>query len=354
MPDPEHSHDGDETALATELLDIVNSSWKSQAICVAARLGIADLLRDGPLPAEDIAAASRCDAPSLLRLMRALASLGVVRQHDNGAFALAPLGMPLCSNARHSVRSWAVWWGRYSWPVWGNLHARIRTGRKPAAPLSKAGLFEHMERDPEMAATFNGAMAEMSRLIADALIRHHDFSDIRHVVDVGGGHGELLSAILAAYPGIRGTLFDLPHVVDAARQYIKLSGLESRCDFLAGSFLEQMPEAADAYLLKSILHDWDDAHCARILDNCRRAVPEHGRLLLIEYIAAESPAVTPGDQNIARSDLNMLLALGGKERTQGEFDTLLSAHGFSLTKITPVGMNRSLIEAIPCRDNGIP
>jgi len=336
--------DAMEASLAEELLDIVNSSWKSQAICVAARLGIADILNHGPQTAETLASKVNCHPPSLHRLLNALASLGVLKCNDDHTFSLSQLGQSLRSDTHYSIRSWTVWWGRYLWPVWGNLFYSIRSGRCAGKLLSRENGFVSMEKDPDMSATFNEAMAELTCMLAPSILSQYNFAEVKHVLDIGGGNGELLAILLQAYPEMHGTLFDQPYALEAARNRLTDQS-SSRCSFVTGNFLESVPECKDRIILKNILHDWDDAQCAVILNNCKRSMNREAKLLVLELVLEPASDVCP-DQSAFHSDLNMLVALGGRERNLQQFETLLTGSGFRIEQVLLLHGNFKLIEAV--------
>lgn len=344
---PEREDGLDQQALPERLLAIVHASWMSQATCVAAELGIADLLANGPRRPEDLATTAGCHAPSLQRLMRALASLDLCRERGDGSYELTPMGALLRADAPNSVRAWTLWWGRHLRPVWGHLLHSIRTGEAARRLVTGTPGFGHLERDPAAAALFNQAMAELTRLVARAVARSFDFCGMRRIVDVGGGQGELLAAVLEAYPALRGVLFDLPHAAGSARRHLERSGVAERCELIEGSFFESVPGGGDAYLLKSVIDDWSDEQGGAILRNCRQAMPAGARLLLIEPLMPETMDASPFHQAMARVDLNMLVTHGGRERTEAEFRDLLGARGFRVERIVATGTNYSVIVAAP-------
>lgn len=335
-------------AMAARLLEMINASWMSQALCVAAELGLADLLAPGSRTADDLARAAGCEQRSMHRLMRALASIGVCTEQEDGAFALAPMGTLLRADARPSVRSWAIWWGKYQWPEWGHLRHSVRTGESARVLLSGHESYDFVMADPGAADVFNRAMSELTHLAATEVARVCDFSAAKRVVDIGGGRGELLATILSAYPALRGTLFDLPHAIAAAAALIRTPGFAQRCVLVAGDFFESVPGGGDVYILKSVLHNWDNRRSAIILDNCRRAMPGDARLVLVERIMPARMTGAATDRAVARSDLSMLVGIGGRERTETEFIALLAASGFRVAGVFPAGLEFSLVEAIPC------
>lgn len=343
----------DQPALAEKLLGMVHASWMSQVICVAAELGVADLLAGEGARIDDLARATGCPAPTLQRLMRALSSLGLCRAREGEThetyetYELTAMGALLRADAPDSIRSWAIWWGRHLWPVWGQLGHSIRTGESARKHLTGATGFAHLERDAALADLFNSAMAELSRGVAQAVVRGYDFSRMKRIVDVGGGQGELLEAIVAANPGLYGVVFDLPHAIDSARRTLARSQAAHRCEVVAGSFFDGVPQGADAYLLKSVIDDWDDERAGVILANCRRAMMPDARLLLIEPLLPADMGASPFHQAMARVDLNMLVTHGAAERTEAQLRALLDGAGLRVARIIATTTTYNIIEAAP-------
>jgi orsellinic acid C2-O-methyltransferase len=333
--------------LASRLRRIIGGKWMTQATYVAAELRIPDLLATGPKSAAELASAMECDPPSLWRLMRALVTLELCDEREDGAFELTPMGSLLRSDVENSVRSWAIFGGKYQWPIWGNLLYSVKTGESARKLLIGSEGFEYLDHDPERAAVFNQAMVELTRLVSGEVARTYDFSAISRVVDVGGGYGELVAAVLTAYPQMRGVLFDLSHAIEKARPHLEQAGVAERCELVVGSFFESVPHGADAYLLKSIIHDWDDERSLAILGTCRQAMGQEAKLVLVERIMPERMEVSPAHQMLAESDLNMLVGPGGRERTEAEYRALLSTAGFHLARILPVAANYGVIEGVP-------
>jgi hypothetical protein len=339
----------EQQARAARLAEIITANWMSQAVYVAAQLCLADLLADGPKTSLELATATGTHAPSLHRLLRALTSIEICRECDDGTFGITPMGLLLGSTTDESLRSWALFVGGAQWPIWANLLYSVKTGESARKQLTGAEGFEHLERDPARAAIFNQAMAELTRPIAQELVKVYDLSAVKRIVDVGGGYGVLLATVLMATATATGVLFDMPHAAEGARQSLAAMGLAGRCEFVAGSFFESVPGGGDAYLLKSIIHDWDDNHCQLILANIRRAMAAAGKLLIVERIMPERLQATTADRSIVRSDLNMLVGPGGHERTEAEFRALLGSTGFQLTRILPLGLTANLLEAAPAQ-----
>jgi hypothetical protein len=326
-------------------MQMVNSHRVSQAIHVAATLGVADLLQGGPRSIDELAEATETHAPTLYRLLRALAGVGIFAEVD-GRFCLTPLAEYLRTDAPMSLRPWAINVGQlYYWTSWGHLLESVRTGKPAFSHLYGTTVWDYRADHPEEEAIFMKAMTALSAGVADAVARSYDFSGIDVLVDVGGGEGSLLAAILAANPTLRGILFDQPHVVAAAGATLERVGVSDRCQIVGGSFFDTVPAGADAYLLKSIVHDWDDAPAIDILRRCREAITDTGRLLVVEQV------IRPGNEPdpVKFSDLNMLVMPGGRERTPEDFGRLYTEAGFTLTQVIPTGAGVSVIEGAPSR-----
>jgi hypothetical protein len=332
---------------AASLIALIQQGAMAQTACVAAELGIADLLAHGTRSVVELAGATGSHAPSLHRLLRALASLGLFIECEDGSFALSRTGALLRSDHPNSLRSWIVWFGKHQWAVWGQLMYSVRTGESARSLLTGSDGFGFLGRSPEAAATFNDTMAQLTRLVADDVARTYDFGSIRQVVDVGGGYGTLLSAILEAHQHLNGVLFDLPHALEGATRRLAAAGLDGRYSVAAGDFFEQVLGGGDAYLLKNIIHDWDDERSTLILQSCRRATPDHGKLLLIERIMPARFEPSSAHQAIAYADLVMLIGTGGRERTEPEFRALLCRAGFRLTRVSATALDYSILEAVP-------
>ncbi len=334
------------TAPAAALLDILHGSWKTQALCAAADLRLADHLAAGGLGIDELAAASGCHAPSLQRLVQALQSLGVCRTDADGCIGLTPMGACLRSDGDDSLRSWVLWWGRHLLPVWAQLPYSIQSGREARSRVTGSGGFEQLGAAPELAELFNAAMGELTRRVARSLTDSYDFAGATRIADIGGGRGELLAAVLHGAPASRGVLFDLPHALACARDGLAASGVLERCELVEGDFFQAVP-AADVYLLKSIVHDWDDERAAALLATCRRAMPAGARLLLVEHLMPEQLEVNAAHQSLARLDLSMLVALGARERSEAAYRQLLHGAGLGVSRILPVAMDFYVIEAVP-------
>ena len=325
----------DRSTLTLQLLDMIGASWMSQAICVSAELGLPDLLAEGPRSTAALASATQCREHTLVRLLRGLVSLGICNERRDGLFALTPMGALLRRDT--GVRSWAIWWGRHLWPVWHNLSYSVRSGRSARTRKTGSAGYGHLADDPEASGIFNASMVELTRLVARQLLHTVDMSGARCIVDVGGGNGELLMTTLRAYPGLRGVLVDLPHAISGARKRLRDAGLAARCELHEGDFFEAVPRGGDVYLLKSVLHNWSDAQAVRILGRCRQAMGPRSRLIVVERMRPARLTTALRERALCRTDLNMLVGLGGQERSRGEFAALLHRAGFRAGRVIPVG-----------------
>jgi hypothetical protein len=310
-----------------DLLRLINGYQASQAIHVAAALGVADQLADGARDAEDLAAAIDAHAPALYRLLRALAAVGVLHEDADRRFSLTPLGQGLRADAPGSSAAWAAFIGRpYHWSAWSQLEHSVRTGENAFAAVHGVDVWTYRAEHPEESGIFDAAMTALAGRVAAAVLDAYDFGRFAVVADIGGSRGTLLSAILARHPQLRAVLFDLPTVVAGV-------DLGERCRIAGGSFFEAVPGDADAYILKSVLHDWEDEPAVAILRTIRRDAPEGSAVLIVERRLGPPNA----DPLAKLSDLNMLVATGGRERTREEYARLLEAAGYELVDETPAG-----------------
>ena len=311
-----------------------------QAIHVAARLGLADFVTAGPKTVVELASATGTNGTSLARLLRALTSLGVFAEDTSGRYGQTPLSEALRADHPESIRPFALMLGaRFIWGPVGWLDESIRTGQVAFERVHSARFFKHLAENPEDAAVFNAAMSSMPSYIA-GIVETYDFSKFRRIVDVGGGHGALLAAILEANPDARGVLQDLPNVV-AGASALRRQGIADRCEIVAGDFFDGVPDSGDAYLLKGIIHDWNDEAAVKILKSCRRAIRPDGTLIVLDTVLTGSD-----DPSQAMMDLLMMVLTGGRERTEREFKSLLREAGFSLTRVIPARGN-SILESQP-------
>jgi SAM-dependent methyltransferase len=327
---------------AARLEDLVSGYQKTQVLHVAAKLGLADRLAPGPQRADALAAAAGADPQALYRLLRALSSLGVVAEPEPGLFALTSLGQRLRVDAPGAVHDELLLTGGAFYRWWGALEESVRSGASSVPAIEGGNSFDWLHRHPEQVARFNRMMSEMIGAMARGVLAAYDFGRFGTVVDVGGGRGTLLAAILEAHPDVRGVLFDLPATADEARPAIAARGLAGRCTCVGGSFFEGVP-AGDCILLSAIISDWDDAKSVAIFEACRRALPADGRLLLIERCLVPEEPAPPS----AFMDLQMLVIGGASGRSEAEYRAILEAGGFELLRVIPTGTARSIFEARP-------
>jgi hypothetical protein len=330
------------------LYRMVTGYYVSRALNVVAELGVADLLGAGPRHYEELAGATGAHAASLNRVLRLLASAGVFAEEDGGRFALTPIGQCLRTGVPGSMRAVARLFGGRTQDAWKELMHSVRTGEPGFRRTFGAEPFSFMSEDPEIAAIFDEAMADFTRQVAVAAAAAYDFSRFGTLVDVGGGNGTLLAGILAATPGPRGIVFDLPHVAARAQARIAELGLADRCTAVGGDFFADVPRGGDAYLLKHVIHDWNDERAIAILTSCRRAMTHDSRLLVVEGVYP--PRVDQGmaSRSAAANDVNMLVVTGGRQRSETEFRALYDAAGFTLTRFVPTPpLQTSVIEGVP-------
>jgi SAM-dependent methyltransferase len=334
---------GGPPASCMALQNLIFGKWVSQAVSVAAKLGIADLLKDGPRACDELASANQVDESALYRLLRALASVGVFTEVSSRKFGLTPIAEHLRSDVHGSLRAVATMTGEdWTWRPWGELYQSVKTGERAFDRIFGVPPFAYLAKNPVAAAIFDEAMTSFSMQNSAAIVAAYDFSGIGTLMDVGGGHGYLLATILQANPSIRGALCETPEVVEGARARISSLGLADRCRIIAGDFFESIPARADACILKSVIHDWDDEHATRILENCRQALNPGGRILLAEMV------IPPGnDPHIGKLlDLEMLIMAGGNERTESQFRDVFATAGLRLCRIVPTGSPICVIEGM--------
>jgi SAM-dependent methyltransferase len=316
----------------------------SNAIMVAARLGIADLLKDGPKSSGELAQAVGAHPQPLYRLLRALTNVGVFAQDKDGRFTLTPVSKYLQTDTPGSMRSLLVMCSEeWHYDSWAHFLTSVKTGKTPFEVLHGMSLFQYFEQNPEAGEIFNSAMAGASAQSTAAVAASYDFSRVTTLVDVGGGVGTLVATLLKQYPQMRGVLFDRPHVIAEAKRFLETAGVAQRCDLVGGNFFEAVP-GGNAYILQNIIHAWDDEHAAAILKSCRRAVAANGTLLLSEMV------IPPDNRPYFGTvfDLEMQVVTGsGRERTASEFNALFEAAGFKLTRLIPTPSYSYVIEGVP-------
>lgn len=332
-----------------DLQELIDGYQVSQAVSVAARLGIADLLIDGPKASRELARATGAQPESLLRLLRALASRGIFIEEAGVRFGLTPLAEGLRTDLPDTLHARAIQAGQpHMWDAYARLDHSIMTGESAFQNAHGMGAWAYRERHPAAGETFDNAMRESAGEVAGSVVAALDVRGAGTVVDVGGGNGALLVAILVAHPHLRGILFDQAQVVSRASELIASARVGSRCSIVPGDFFDSVPAGGDIYILKGIIHDWDDTRAAKILRNCRRVVGSGGRLLLIEQVLAPDGAANPFT---AFMDLHMLVIHGARERTREQFTVLLESAGFRVTRVLPTDSGLFVIEAVPQQDN---
>ncbi len=330
------------------LYQLASGHYISRALELVARLGVADLLKDGPRSAAELAEATGTHAPALRRVMRLLVAVGVFAEDERGAFALTLLGECLRDGVPGSARALVrLMAGARTQEAWAELEYCVRTGEPAFRKRGVTDPFAEMARDPEMTAVFDTAMADYTKLAAVAVAANYDFSAVRTLVDVGGGNGALLIGILRAHPHLHGVVFDQEHAVARAREHIAGRDLTDRCRTVAGDFFAEVPAGGDAYVLKHIIHDWDDERATALLRNCRRAMGAAGTLLIVEGIYPAHVDQSLASRGAAANDVNMLVNTGGRQRSEEEFRSLFDAAGFTLTRILPTPINISVVEGKP-------
>jgi hypothetical protein len=323
------------------MVELVHAVPAVQAIHVVARLGVSDVLSRGPRTAEELATEVGAHGPSLRRILRFLTNMDIFAEDAIGRFSLTPLAALLQRGVPGSVHQAALHCGEpWTWRKWGELHHTVRTGEPGFEKAYGMPFFDFLATNPDARTTFDGLMKELSASQIPPILAAYDFSGFRKIVDVGGGHGQFLNAILAKHPSTLGILYDLPEV---AKALAVAGGPPRGVEVLTGTFFESVPPGGDAYLLKWILHDWDDEAAVRILANCRRAMSDTATLLVVEMVIPEV-----GRHESKAMDVFMMVTLPGRERTQAEFRDLFRAAGFDLTRVVPAGA-MSVLEARPTR-----
>jgi len=325
------------------LLEIAFSALRSQALYVAAKLGIADLLASGPRSVQELAAETKTNERALYRVLRTLVSADVFQELEGEVFALNSTAQPLQTGVVNSLRNGLIFMGEeWHWRVWGNLLASVGTGKPSWKKVHGAEVFDYFADHSEEAEIFNRAMTDISAGVAPAVVEAYDFSEVRVLADIAGGHGLLLAKILKANPDAKGILFDVPSVIEGAGKVLETEGVKARVRTVAGDFFKSVPAGADTYIMKHIIHDWDDEHSLRILRNINAVSLPKTKVLLVESVVPEDSR--PHYSKLL--DLEMLVSPGGVERTTEEYRRLFAAAGFRLTRIVPTRSAYSVIEAV--------
>jgi precorrin-6B methylase 2 len=330
-------------ALQAELKGMVYGFWMSQCVYVAAILGIADCLKDGPKTCAELAGLTRSHPAALCRLLRALASIGIFSEDENGRFMFTPLAELLRTDTDGSIHAEVLHMlDPSSWAPWGQLLHSVRTGEAAFPKIFGEDVWEYRARHPEISAIFDTMATVMSKHEVDVILQHLDLSNVGRIIDVGGGKGALIAEILSRHTNLRGVLFDQPHVVAGADALLQAAGVADRCRIEPGDFFNKVPKDGDMYLLKAIIHNWNNEAAVAILRNCRQAMSSHARIVVVESVL--DPA-RPTFGNLM--DLHMLVIHGGQERTPAGFGALFDASGFRLRNILTTATDMSLIEGIP-------
>jgi O-methyltransferase domain/Dimerisation domain len=327
-----------------QLIQMAAASWVAATVHAAASLGIADHLAAGPRSAAELAPDTQTHAPSLHRLMRTLAGLGILTEQEHQRFALTPLGEALKTGAPGSARSTLLaFCGPPFWRSWEQMVYSVRTGQTGFEKVNGAPVFDYLADHPDQAAHFSEAMIGFHGGEPPTVAAAYDFSGVETVVDVGGATGNMLAAILSRHTGLRGVLFDRPHVVRDALPLLTAHGVEQRVAIEEGNFFESVPRGGDAYVLSHIIHDWNEEQCLTILGHCREAMKPQGRLLIVETVLPTGD--TPHQGKV--QDMVMLVVPGGQERTAEEYADLLVKARFRLTRVVPTDSVVSVVEAVP-------
>ncbi len=330
---------------SVKILEMTYSNFViARALYAFAKLGMADILQDRTVSSKDLAATAGVDPKALYRLLRTLSTADVVSESPDHRFTLGPLGEALRSDVPGSMRAWAIFSGEpYYLQAWEQIVHSIQTGQPAWEHVHKMPIFEYIGRHPEAGAIFDQAMTSLSAGEAPAIVSAYDFSGIRKLADIGGGQGLLLRTILKSHPTMTGVLFDRPDALEGMHVQLREEGLAERCEVVPGDFFQAVPAGADAYLLKYVIHDWDDERSLAILRNCRQAMTNETRLLLVETVVPG-----PGESHFAKlQDLEMMVIVGAKERTADEYSRLLERSGFKLLRVVPTTEPASILEAAP-------
>ena len=324
------------------LMKMLFGPLMQQCICVAAKLKISDLLAERPQTIAELAAKTNTNEGALYRVLRMLSSSRIYTENKDHKFELTPMAALLRSDVPNSMYSFVIMMGDdWQWRAWGELMYSVKTGKTAYSKLYGMGAFEFRAANPEAGIVFNNAMTNLSKTVVRPIVDAYNFSGVGKVADIAGGHGMLLAGVLKANPQVEGILFDLPHVIEGASTLLTKEGIFNRVEVISGDFFESVPVGANIYILKLIIHDWDDTLSIKILKNIRSAMNDNSKVLLIEMIVPESNDPSPAKM----TDLQMLVIEGGKERTAGEYMSLLESAGFKLTRIIPTHSPYSLIEA---------
>jgi O-methyltransferase domain/Dimerisation domain len=315
----------------------------SKALCIAVQLNIADLLKDGSKSATELAEATGTHAPSLYRMLRFLSGFEIFVEDDGGLFALTDLSQFICSDSPDSLRDWILFnTEAWRWDIVQAMQDSIFTGKTAYEVLYQKNIYEVLPEKPEWNATFNKGVQSWTGRLPEALLNVYDFSQVKTIVDIGGGLGSLLAPILKANPNLRGILFDRPQVLQDSKKFVESHGVVDRCEFVGGNFLNAVPEGGDLYLISYVFTDWPNEDCIRVLHNCSQVMAPNAKVLILEPFVGSRNQPTIGKA----ADLIMLLETGGRIRDEQEWETILQKTPFTPTKIIPTNhLSVNLIEA---------
>jgi O-methyltransferase domain/Dimerisation domain len=326
------------------LQQMIQGYQVTQCIYVAAKLSIADLLKDGPRTSEELAQATGTHAPALYRVLRLLTALDLLTEQQGHSFALTPLGVYLRRGVTGSMHETVLCYAeKPTWHIWGALLHSVQTGEPSPEHVLGLKPWDYYPQHPEEAVLFNNMMTEWTASVAPTVAAAYDFSATQTLVDVGGGHGQMLASILQAHPTLHGVLFDLPHVVKGATSLLERGGVADRCQIIGGDAFTAVPAGYETYLLSRVIHDWDDERAIALLSRCHQAMQPRGKVLLVERVIVTGSAL---QVLVLESDVQMLVWAGGKERTDAEYGALLSAAGFEVTQLIAVLPPFYVIEAV--------
>ena len=330
-----------------KILQMMNAYRLSQSISVAAKLGIADLLADEPKSSDELAQATETHPPSLYRLLRALASFGIFAEDENGLFGLTPRSAMLQTNVPGSIRAYASVIGdEWHWQMWGGVVHSVKTGQPVFDKIFGMEFQDYYNQNPEVAKNFDAAMVSALGMTDNAIIGNYDFSSFSKVVDIGtgGGNTSLIASILKKNPKLQGIFFDLPPRIEAVKPFIEAEELSSRCELVAGDVFKSFPSGGDVYIIKNLIHDYDDERAVKLLKNCHDAIADNGKILAVEMI------IPPGNEPSLGKILDveaLIMTTGATERTEEQYRSLFEAAGFKLSNVISTRSPMSLLEAVP-------
>jgi hypothetical protein len=328
------------------VLEMFQGMWLARSIYIVTKLGIPVLLRDGPCSSIDLAAVTKTHEPSLYRLLRGLASVGIFSEVERGQFAQTQFSRVLCPNVPGSIYHWILVFGdAWQWRPWEDLDYSIQTGETAFSRYHGVNIWGYLNEHPAAEKDFGLGMTDFSQIVNEPITLAYDFSSST-LVDIGGGHGSFLTSILRLYPEMKGTLFERPAVIEEAKKHIA-EDLKERCTLIGGNFFEGVPEGIDVYIIKQCLHNWDDEHSIKLLNVCRKAMRPESKILVVDRVIVSDKEHDPFNTLNKFWDIIMLAVAGGRERTEDEFARIYEASGFKLTRIIRTHTPLSIVEGIP-------